>query len=81
MGKGVKNGGKVYSSIYRVYIIEIYKGKQRCGKKVAGKVRCGKSVPLLYIDIVYNSIIEIRKEKGRDKGMFIIYRYIEHYIL
>ena len=25
--------------IYRVYIIEIYKGKQRCGKKVAGKVK------------------------------------------
>ena len=38
-----------------------------------GKERAGKSV-FLYIDIVYNSIIEIRKRKRRDKGMFIIYR-------
>lgn len=38
--------------IYIEYIIKEYKGKQRCRKKVAGKVRVGKSVLLLYIDIV-----------------------------
>ena len=47
MGKGVKSCGKVCSSIYRVYIIEIHKGKQRCGAK--GKECAGKSVPLFCI--------------------------------
>lgn len=69
-GKRVKSGGKVYSSIYRVYIIEIYKGKQRCGKKVAGKVKnVRKRVFLIF---VYRySIIE--KEKG---GAKIVYVYL-----
>ena len=52
-GKRVKSCGKVYSSlyIYRVYNKKVYKGKQRCRKKVAGKVRCGKEC-FPYIDIV-----------------------------
>ena len=70
MGKGVKNGGKVYSlSIYRVYNKRVYKDKQRCGKKVAGKVRCGKEYPLYR----YSIIGERKVKKGRDKDMFIIY--------
>ena len=71
----------MFLSIYRVCIIEIYKGKQRCGKKVAGKVRCGKEC--FHFFVYRYSIIEIgeKVEKGRDKDMFIIYRYIEHYIL
>ena len=51
-GKVVKSCGKVYSSLYIEYIIKEYKGKQRCRKKVAGKVSVGKSVLFLYIDIV-----------------------------
>ena len=90
MGKGVKSGkscGKVCSSLYIEYIIKEYKGKQRKGKKVAGKVRCGKECSLF----VYRySIIEIRKRKGWGKDsvrvptlelMFIIYRYIERLLL
>lgn len=45
-----------------------------------GKECAGKSVPFLYIDIVYNSIIEIGEIKV-GKGMFIIYRYIERFFL
>ena len=58
MGKGVKSCGKVYSSLYIEYII--YKGKQRCGKKVAGKVSAGKGVS----SFVY-SIIEIKNRAGQ----------------
>ena len=51
-GKGKKLRESMFP-IYRVYNKRVYKGKQRCGKKVAGKVRgkerAGKSVPLLYI--------------------------------
>lgn len=48
MGKGGKSGGKVCSSVYRVYNKRVYKGK-----KVAGKVRWRERVfSLLYIDIV-----------------------------
>ena len=45
-------------------------------KESGGKGKVRERV-LHYIDIVYNSIIEIRERKGRDKDMFIIYRYIE----
>ena len=44
-GKGKRMGGKVYFSIYRVYIIKEYKGKQRCeakGKESGVKGKCGK---------------------------------------
>ena len=56
-----------YIPLYIEYIIKEYKGKQRCGK---GKVR--ERVFHFCIDIVYNSIIEIRERKRRGKGMFII---------
>ena len=73
----VKVAGKCIP-LYIEYIIKEYKGKQRCGAK--GK--CGKECSSFqYIDIVYNSIIEIRKRKRWGKGMFIIYRYIEQSFL
>ena len=59
----------MFLSIYRVYIIEIYKGKHGGGKKVAGKVRCGKEYPLYR----YSIIGERKVKKGRGKDMFIIY--------
>lgn len=46
--------------IYRVYNKRVYKGKQRNGKKVAGKVR-GKERAGKSVSFVYNSIIEIKK--------------------
>ena len=64
-------------SLYIEYIIKEYKGKQRKGKKGAGKDKCGKECSLFVYR--YNSIIEIRKRKWRDKGMFII--YIERLLL
>ena len=64
----------MFLSIYRVYIIKEYiRVTKEKVRKVVGKVRCGKEC-FPYIDIVYNSIIEIRKRKV-EKGQ----RYV-HYI-
>ena len=72
----------IFLSIYRVYNKRVYKGNKRKGKKVAVKGKCGKECSsFLYIDIVYNSIIDIRKRKRAGKDMFIIYRYIERLLL
>ena len=60
-GKGKKLRESMLLSIYRVYIIKEYKDKQRCGKKVAGKVRCGKECS---ISVYRYSIIEKGKRKG-----------------
>lgn len=63
----------MFLSIYRVYIIKVNKGAER--KWQESKERRRERVfSLLYIDIVYNSIIEIRERIGRGKDMFIIYR-------
>ena len=45
MGKGKKLRESMFLSVYRVYIIKEYKGKQRCVEK--GKERAGKSVSLI----------------------------------
>ena len=78
--KGKKMAGECFP-VYRVCIIKEYKGKQRCGAKVAGKVRCGKEC-FPYIDIVYNSIIEIgEKKKGGTKicSLYIDIENVSYY--
>ena len=65
-GKGKKLRESMFLSIYRVYNKRVYKGKKGAGQKVKN-VR--EKVFLFCIDIVYNSIIEIGKEKGRGKDI------------
>ena len=60
----------MFLSIYRVCITEIYKGKQRCGKKVAGKVKNVRKECFL---------IQYNRDRGNKGGKRAGQRYV-HYI-